>query len=129
MQTKALLQAGMDAAERVLIQANAAVDREMRAEALEDLCNRVDDWKNHDVHQFGELLLHGVFNVITGKSDLEKEVKTYTISHPDMPVMPSAPSAPSNTPSQKNQVSDLVFLYYFRKAAYSLRPFSMTMFE
>ena len=91
------------------------MDRELRAEALEDLCNRVDNWKNHDVHQFGELLLHGVFNVITGKSDLEKEVKTYTISHPDMPMMPTAPSAPSNAPSQKNQVSDLVVYTIFAK--------------
>lgn len=110
-ETKALLQEGIDAANRVLFAANAAVDRELRAEALQDLCNRVDEWKGHDVHQFGELLLHGVFTVVTGKSDAEKEVKTYTISHPDMPMMPTSssttPSAGSHT-SQKNQVSDLV---------------------
>ncbi|OBT88763.1 hypothetical protein VE02_02402 [Pseudogymnoascus sp. 03VT05] len=72
-QTKAELTAGMEASNRVLHQANDAVDRELRNEALVDLCTRVDDWKNHDINQFGDLLLHGVFTVITGKSDLEKE--------------------------------------------------------
>lgn len=57
------------------MQANAAVDRELRAEALEDLCARVDDWKNHRVDHFGELLQHGHFPVITGKSDVQKEVR------------------------------------------------------
>jgi hypothetical protein len=65
---------GIEAAERVLQQANSAVDRELRNEALADLCARVDDWKNHDVDQFGDLLLHGQFTVVTGKSDIEKEV-------------------------------------------------------
>lgn len=76
-QTKAELTAGIEASNRVLHQANAAVDRELRNEALVDLCTRVDDWKNHDINQFGDLLLHGVFTVITGKSDLEKEVNTH----------------------------------------------------
>lgn len=57
------------------MQANAAVDRELRAEALEDLCSRVDDWKNHRVDHFGDLLLHGHFPVVTGKSDVQKEVR------------------------------------------------------
>lgn len=57
------------------MQANAAVDRELRAEALEDLCMRVDDWKNHRVDHFGELLQHGHFPVVTGKSDVQKEVR------------------------------------------------------
>ena len=72
--TKEELTAGIEAANRVLHQANAAVDRELRGEALVELCNRVDDWKNHQVDQFGELLLHGQFTVVTGKSDVEKEV-------------------------------------------------------
>lgn len=57
------------------MQANSAVDRELRAEALEDLCARVDDWKNHRVDHFGELLQHGHFPVVTGKSDVQKEVR------------------------------------------------------
>lgn len=64
---------GMEAASRVLRNANTAVDRELREEALVDLCARVDDWKNHDIDHFGELLLHGQFTVLTGKSDVEKE--------------------------------------------------------
>lgn len=68
------LAAGIDAAERVLQKANEAVDRDLLDEALEDLMNRVDDWKNHRVEQFGRLLLHGVYTVMTGKSDQEKDV-------------------------------------------------------
>ncbi|KAF8856849.1 hypothetical protein BDZ45DRAFT_745029 [Acephala macrosclerotiorum] len=74
-ETKADLTAGIEASNRVLMQANAAVDRELRAEALEDLCARVDDWKNHRVDHFGDLLLHGHFPVVTGKSDVQKEVR------------------------------------------------------
>ena len=57
------------------MQANAAVDRDLRNEALVDLCARVDDWKNHRVDHFGDLLLHGHFPVVTGKSDVQKEVR------------------------------------------------------
>lgn len=76
-ETKADLTAGIEASNRVLMQANAAVDRELRAEALEDLCARVDDWKNHRVDHFGDLLLHGHFPVVTGKSDVQKEYTIY----------------------------------------------------
>lgn len=58
----------------MLRQANEAVDCELRNEALSDLVERVDDWKNHRVDQFGQLLLHGHFPVVTGKSDVQKEV-------------------------------------------------------
>ena len=75
-QTKDDLTLGIEAANRVLTQANSAVDRELRNEALEDLCMRVDDWKNHRVDHFGELLLHGHFPVVTGKSDVQKEVRS-----------------------------------------------------
>ncbi|KAH8819934.1 hypothetical protein F5884DRAFT_744311 [Xylogone sp. PMI_703] len=76
-ETKADLTAGIEAANRVLKQANEAVDRELRGEALIDLINRVDDWKNHRVDHFGDLLLHGHFPVITGKSDVPKEYSIY----------------------------------------------------
>ncbi|KAK1760272.1 Rho guanine nucleotide exchange factor scd1 [Echria macrotheca] len=72
--TKADLAAGIGAAERVLQKANEAVDRDLLDEALDDLINRVDDWKNHRVDQFGKLLLHGVYTVVTGKTDQEKDV-------------------------------------------------------
>ncbi|CAL3963424.1 hypothetical protein PZA11_001047 [Diplocarpon coronariae] len=76
-ETRADLNSGIEAANRVLTQANSAVDRELRAEALEDLCARVDDWKMHRVEQFGELLQHGHFPVVTGKSDVQKEYTIY----------------------------------------------------
>ncbi|KAI1454732.1 hypothetical protein F4805DRAFT_469131 [Annulohypoxylon moriforme] len=71
---KADLTGGIDAAERVLTKANEAVDRDLLDEALEDLIRRVDDWKNHRVESFGRLLLHGVYTVVTGRSDQEKDV-------------------------------------------------------
>ena len=46
-------------------------------EALDDLIQRVEDWKNHKVEQFGRLILHGVYTVITGKSEAEKDVSYY----------------------------------------------------
>lgn len=74
---------GIAAAERALQKANEAVDRDLLDDALEDLKTRVDDWKNHQVDQFGSLLLHGVHTVLTGKSESEREVsannKTYEI--------------------------------------------------
>lgn len=68
------LAGGIAAAERVLQKANEAVDRDLLDEALEDLITRVDDWKNHRVEQFGKLLQHGVYTVVTGKSEQEKDV-------------------------------------------------------
>lgn len=55
--------------------ANEAVDRDLLDEALDDLIGRVDDWKKHQVNQFGKLLLHGVYTVITGKTEQEKDVR------------------------------------------------------
>ncbi|KAI0113575.1 Rho guanyl nucleotide exchange factor [Nemania sp. FL0031] len=68
---------GIEAAERVLKQADEAVNRDLLEEALEELKFRVDDWKNHKVDQFGKLLLHGVYTVITGRSDQEKDYEIY----------------------------------------------------
>ena len=68
------LATGIAAAERVLSKANEAVNRDMLDEAVEELNRRVDDWKSHKVDHFGSLLLHGVYTVITGRSDQEKDV-------------------------------------------------------
>lgn len=76
-EVKADLTAGIDAAERVLTKANEAVDRDLLDEALEELTRRVDDWKNHRVESFGRLLLHGVYTVITGRSEQEKDYEIY----------------------------------------------------
>ncbi|KAI1439019.1 Rho guanyl nucleotide exchange factor [Xylaria sp. CBS 124048] len=75
--TKAELAKGIEAAERVLKQANEAVNRELLKEAIEDLKVRVDDWKSHNVEQFGKLLLHGVYTVLTGRGDQEKDYEIY----------------------------------------------------
>jgi cell division control protein 24 len=72
--TKQDLSGGIEAAERVLQKANEAVNLDLLDEALDDLIVRVDDWKNHRVEQFGKLLLHGVYGVVTGKSEQEKDV-------------------------------------------------------
>ncbi|KAF5483712.1 Rho guanine nucleotide exchange factor scd1 [Colletotrichum fructicola] len=71
---KADLAGGIEAAERVLSRANEEVNRDLLDEALDDLRNRVDDWKNHRVEQFGRLLMHGVYTVVTGKSEQEKDI-------------------------------------------------------
>ncbi|KAH6673238.1 Pleckstrin homology domain-containing protein [Halenospora varia] len=76
-EVKADLTAGIDAANRVLKEANEAVDQELRREAREDLEARVEDWKSHQIDHFGELLLHGHFPVVTGKSDGQKEYTIY----------------------------------------------------
>jgi cell division control protein 24 len=73
-ETRADLTAGIEAAERVQQKANEAVDRDLLDEAVEDLVTRVEDWKKHRVDQFGKLLLHGVYTVVTGKGDQEKDV-------------------------------------------------------
>ena len=72
---KADLTSGIDAAERILKKANEAVERNVLDDALEELISRVDDWKNHRVEQFGRLLRHGIYTVITGRSDQEKDVR------------------------------------------------------
>jgi hypothetical protein len=41
---------------------------------------RVDDWKNHRVEQFGRLLLHGVYTVVTGRTEQEKDVRMEPVS-------------------------------------------------
>ncbi|CAJ2511709.1 Uu.00g073340.m01.CDS01 [Anthostomella pinea] len=74
---KPVLTDGISAAERVLKKANEAVDRDLLDEALEELVRRVDDWKSHKVEQFGRLLLHGVYTVVTGRSEQEKDYEIY----------------------------------------------------
>ncbi|KAL9473283.1 hypothetical protein ACSS6W_007663 [Trichoderma asperelloides] len=76
-ETKEDLLQGCEAAERVLQKANEAVNRDLLDEALEELMTRVDDWKSHKIESFGKLLLHGVYGVITGKSEQEKDYEIY----------------------------------------------------
>lgn len=72
---------GIEAASSVLQRTNAAIDREERIEAVEELKSRVEDWKGHRIEGFGELLLHGTFTVLKGESistkNEEREYKIY----------------------------------------------------
>ncbi|KAF1977469.1 hypothetical protein BU23DRAFT_596379 [Bimuria novae-zelandiae CBS 107.79] len=72
---------GIDATEAVLDRINAAIAREERMEAVEELKTLVEDWKGHRIEGFGELLLYGQYTVLkgdgmNGKQD-EREYKIY----------------------------------------------------
>ncbi|KAG9780834.1 hypothetical protein KCU88_g3622, partial [Aureobasidium melanogenum] len=62
----------------VLMQANASIDKETRDDALQDLQERIDDWKTLQIAALGELLLHGTFNIVKDGS-LRSEEKEYHI--------------------------------------------------
>ncbi|ETI20679.1 hypothetical protein G647_07021 [Cladophialophora carrionii CBS 160.54] len=66
----------------VLMQADASIDKETRDDALQDLQERIDDWKQLQISSFGELLLLGTFNVMkdSGLRSEEKEYHIYLFS-------------------------------------------------
>lgn len=59
---------GMNAAQGVLSRTNKAVDKEEKVEAVQELKQRVEDWKGHRVEAFGELLLYGTFTVLKSEN-------------------------------------------------------------
>jgi cell division control protein 24 len=59
---------GIEAASAVLERTNAAIDKEERVEAVEELKTLVEDWKGHRIEGFGDLLLYGQFTVLKGDS-------------------------------------------------------------
>ncbi|KAL8813478.1 MAG: hypothetical protein Q9223_007022 [Gallowayella weberi] len=67
---------GEAAANSLMQRANEAVAREQRNAAVAELKVRVEDWKRHDMRQFGDLLLHGNFTVVKGEGakPAEREV-------------------------------------------------------
>lgn len=66
----------IDAIAAVLERTNAYIDHEERLEAVIALKSQVEDWRNHRVEAFGELLLHGTFTVIKGDgTNSEREVR------------------------------------------------------
>jgi cell division control protein 24 len=78
------LLSGKEAATSVLSRTNHAVDREEKAEAVQELKLRVEDWKGHRVEGFGELLLYGTFTVLKSETlasgkDGERQVSTNTV--------------------------------------------------
>ncbi|KAL8921524.1 MAG: hypothetical protein Q9208_005678 [Pyrenodesmia sp. 3 TL-2023] len=73
---KADLVEGEAAASSLMQRANEAVAKEQRTTAVADLQLRVEDWKGHNIRQFGELLLYGNFTVVKGEGakPAEREV-------------------------------------------------------
>ncbi|KAE9975778.1 hypothetical protein BLS_002412 [Venturia inaequalis] len=71
--------AGIEAASAVLQRTNEAVHTEERNAAVEELKERVEDWKGHRLGSFGDLLLYGSHQVIkngaSGGKDEERETK------------------------------------------------------
>ncbi|KAI4242491.1 MAG: hypothetical protein LQ352_007228 [Teloschistes flavicans] len=57
---------GEAAANSLMGRANEAVAKEQRNAAVHELQLRVEDWKGHNIKQFGELLMYGNFTVIKG---------------------------------------------------------------
>ena len=39
--------------------------RRLNVEALNDLCQRIESWKGHDVTRFGDLLLHDEMKIVS----------------------------------------------------------------
>jgi cell division control protein 24 len=70
---KESLTQGIAVAEAILRSSNAAIDQQERNEAVQELRERVEDWKGHRLDNFGELLLHGTFSVIKGESSSSKD--------------------------------------------------------
>ncbi|KAK2846325.1 hypothetical protein FQN49_005838 [Arthroderma sp. PD_2] len=61
----------------ILDNANHAIDKEHLAAAVEDLSQRVEDWKALKIEIFGDLLRYGTFTILKGDSskDAEREVR------------------------------------------------------
>ncbi|KAL8946599.1 MAG: hypothetical protein Q9222_007027 [Ikaeria aurantiellina] len=70
------LDEGIAAAESLMHRANEAVAQEEQKSAVAELQVRVEDWKGHNMKQFGALLLHGNFTVVKGEGTkpAEREV-------------------------------------------------------
>ncbi|GAA6036256.1 hypothetical protein JCM8097_006862 [Rhodosporidiobolus ruineniae] len=69
------LKAGLESIMRVTDKVNEEKRRKDNLQAVNDLANRVEDWKGHDIASFGELLLQETFVVI--KSENEREYNVY----------------------------------------------------
>ncbi|GAA6053765.1 hypothetical protein JCM3770_005106 [Rhodotorula araucariae] len=69
------LKAGLESVMRVTDKVNEEKRRKDNMQAVEELSQRVEDWKGHDISSFGQLLLQETFIVI--KSDNEREYNVY----------------------------------------------------
>lgn len=74
---KADITHAIDTIQNVLDAANEAIHKEHLIAAVQDLSERVDDWKSLKMESFGDLLRFGTFAVVKGDSgkDNEREVR------------------------------------------------------
>ncbi|KAI4185733.1 MAG: hypothetical protein LQ348_004322 [Seirophora lacunosa] len=84
---KADLIEGEAAASSLMQRANEAVAKEQRTTAVSDLQLRVEDWKGHNMKQFGELLLYGNFTVVKGEGTKPAEREVCVISDTFSPTL------------------------------------------
>lgn len=59
------------------MKANNAIAKEARKQAVDELSQRVEDWKGHKIEHFGDLLLNGTYTVLKGEGtkEVEREVR------------------------------------------------------
>ncbi|OQO13212.1 hypothetical protein B0A48_01440 [Cryoendolithus antarcticus] len=100
---------GKEAATSVLSRTNHAVDREEKAEAVQELKLRVEDWKGHRVEGFGELLLYGTFTVLKSENlavgkDAERQYHVYLFETILLCCKDIDPSKPKNKLASKPMV-------------------------
>ncbi|CAE6379082.1 unnamed protein product [Rhizoctonia solani] len=68
------LQQGYQVAKRIADQANETIRKVDNRNTVKALEGRVDDWKGHQLHNFGELLLEDIFIVTKAEVDREYHV-------------------------------------------------------
>ncbi|EMC98223.1 hypothetical protein BAUCODRAFT_54700, partial [Baudoinia panamericana UAMH 10762] len=100
---------GKEAAQSILTRTNKALDREEKAEAVQELRMRVEDWKGHQVSGFGELLLYGTFTVLKSENlasgkDGERQYHVYLFETILLCCKDIDPSKPKNKLSGKPMV-------------------------
>lgn len=104
----------IDAIAAVLERTNAYIDHAERIEAVTALKSQVEDWRNHRVEAFGELLLHGTFTVIKGDGmNSEREVRLLGQDYPSIS-MP-CPKAVQNHASISANKTSQYKMYLFEK--------------
>ncbi|KAJ7827589.1 Dbl homology domain-containing protein, partial [Mycena leptocephala] len=69
------LKQGSEASKRVADRVNGAARRAETEQTVKSLQTRVDDWKGHNVDNFGELLLYDFF--VVNKSDVDREYHVF----------------------------------------------------
>ncbi|CCO31633.1 Rho guanine nucleotide exchange factor scd1 [Rhizoctonia solani AG-1 IB] len=69
------LEQGYQVAKRIADQANETLRKVDNRNTVKALEARVDDWKGHQLHNFGELLLEDIF--IVTKADVDREYHVF----------------------------------------------------